>query len=154
MTAIAQVTHARPGGPEHPRGTICQSRHMMSQKQLRLGEIHQQMLASQIFPQVRARSRRRGPRGQAGAAQARQAQVRADPRQDAARYPPRTFNTDPAVVQAAEELDGILDEIEELSSVKQKAAAVANPTEMILEQYRRELDVDREEHAKAAGPDA
>ncbi len=61
---------------------------------------------------------------------------------------PQQFNSDPAVRQAAGTLDGILDEIEELSSAKQKTAAVANPTEMILEQYRRELDVDREDHAK------
>ena len=48
---------------------------------------------------------------------------------------------------AAKALEGILDEIEELSSFKPKAGR-ANPTEMILEQYQRELDADREEHDK------
>ena len=59
----------------------------------------------------------------------------------------RNPNNDPAVIELSGSLDGVLDEIEEMSAVKQKTAA-ANPTEMILEQYKTELDADREEHAK------
>ncbi len=119
---------------------------MMSQKQLRLSEVHQQMMVAQMFPRFEPEN---GADGRAG----RLAQLKLDQHKlenilDKMRRDIRggRFNSDPAVIHASNSLDAILDEIEELNSIKPRV--VANSTEMILEQYRRELDADKEDHEK------
>jgi capsular exopolysaccharide synthesis family protein len=55
----------------------------------------------------------------------------------------RGFNTDPYVKRLAGRLDDVLDELEELRSVKKEK--LPTPNEIIMEQYSRELEADREE---------
>jgi polysaccharide biosynthesis transport protein len=117
----------------------------MSQKAQRLGEISQQMLITQSFPKLDLDNG-------AGAREARLAQLKIEEHKYRAglirmKHTMRNFNGDQAAIEWAREHDAILDEIEELRSVKTKTAS-ANPTEMILEQYTRELDADREERDK------
>ena len=117
---------------------------MISQKQMRLGEVQQQMMVAQMFPRFEAEN---GANGR----EARLAQLKLDKRKlevilQNMKGNIRNFNGDPAVIEAAKSLEGILDEIEELNSHKPKVAA--NATEMIMEQYRRELDSDKEDHEK------
>ena len=58
----------------------------------------------------------------------------------------RHFNADPSVKRVAGLLDDVLDELEELRSFRKER--LSTPTEMILEQHSREMEVDREEHEK------
>ena len=58
----------------------------------------------------------------------------------------RNFNTYPSVKKVAEVLDGVLDELDELKSFRKEK--LSTPTEMILEQYNREIDADREQDEK------
>ncbi len=74
---------------------------MMSQKQLRLGEIHQQMMIAQMFPKFE-------PESGASGRESRLAQLKLDKRKLRARSLEkmrrniRNFNSDPAVIEAAE----------------------------------------------------
>jgi polysaccharide biosynthesis transport protein len=117
---------------------------IMAQKQLRLGEIHQQMMTAEAFPRFEMDP-------EAGVRAGRIAELKKQ------RYKytfilkrmksgVRNFNQDPKAKEVAALLRDVMDELEELQSFKQ--ARVTTPTEMILEQYRRELEVDREEHEK------
>jgi capsular exopolysaccharide synthesis family protein len=115
---------------------------MMLQKQLRLGEIHQQMMTAEMFPKLELDP-------EAGARAGRIAELK----RQGFRYTTilkhmkrgvRNFNADPTAREVAGLLENVMDEIEELQSFKRPS--VTTPTEMILEQYRRELEADREEH--------
>jgi polysaccharide biosynthesis transport protein len=114
---------------------------MMSQKQLRLNEFHQQMMMAKMFPKI----------DDDPATGARAAHI-ADLNQKRHRFQEyledqlhtvRNFNHDPAVKKAQHHLDAILDELEELESVHKPNLRA--PTELILDQYRREEEVDRAE---------
>jgi len=114
----------------------------MAQKQLRLADIHQQMLFAESFPKFEADP-------DAGARAARIADLMRMKRVFTLRLKDmkrgvRHFNSDPAVVKVARVLDDVMDEIEELRSVKKER--ISTPTEMIMEQYRRELEADREQY--------
>jgi polysaccharide biosynthesis transport protein len=148
MTMIGKSRTLGPGGRSILEEQYVNLGTLVSQKQLRLGEIHQQMLAAQFFPKFE-------PDREAEVREGKLAQLKLDKhkfelilekmRRD---IRPGRFNSDPAVIEAAGALDGIIDEIQELSSIKQKTASAGNPSEMILEQYRGELDVDKEDLAK------
>ena len=56
----------------------------------------------------------------------------------------RNFNSDFTARKVAQVLDGVLDELDELQSIKKEK--LATPNEMILEQYNREAESDREDH--------
>jgi polysaccharide biosynthesis transport protein len=142
--AIAKSRTLGPGGRSIIEEEYVNLGAAMTQKQGRLGEIHQQMMVSQMFPKFE-------PDRKAEARESKLAQLHIE-RQKHELILQRSLKTardhhDPAIVEATLTLDGILDEIEELSAIKQKEA-VANPTEMILEQYRKELDIDNENHGK------
>jgi polysaccharide biosynthesis transport protein len=145
MSSIAKSRTLGPGGRSILEEQYVNLSGLLSQKQLRLGEIHQQMLTTQYFPRFE-------PDHETEARESKLAQLKIERHKYElilSRHLKnmRNPNNDPAVLEAAAALDGVCDEIEELSQVKQKTAA-ANPTEMILEQYRSELDADREEHGK------
>jgi capsular exopolysaccharide synthesis family protein len=115
---------------------------MMLQKQLRLGELHQQIMNAEMFPKLEIDP-------EAGARAARIAELR----RQGFRYTTllkrmkrgiRNFSTDSSAREVAGLLEEVMDEIEELQSFKKPR--MTTPTEMILDQYRRELDADREEH--------
>jgi polysaccharide biosynthesis transport protein len=115
---------------------------MISQKQLRLGEVQQQMMVAQMFPKFDAED---GANGRAG----RLAELKLEKHKlevilQNMKGKIRNFNNDPAVIEAAKTLEGILDEIEALNTNKHRGGSGA--TEMVVEHYLRELDADKEEH--------
>ena len=55
------------------------------------------------------------------------------------------MNSDPSVREVAQHLDGLLDEIE---SLRDQDRNRLEPNELILEQYQRELDADKQERAE------
>ena len=138
-----------PGGRSLPEDQLVNLGSMMAQKQTRLADLHQQMMVAQMFPKLEVES---GTDARA----ARLAQLKLEQRKclgvlERMRSTIRNWNTDPAVIDCAKTLDGILDEIEELSSIKPRRTS--SPTEMILEhygeQYRREIEADKEQYDKA-----
>ncbi len=115
---------------------------IISQKRLRMGEMLQQSTVAQMFPKFETAD---GANGRDSyLALLKQDQHKYELRLKKMKRDIRNFNSDPAAIEAAKSLDGILDEIAELRTDKSRIA-VANPTEMILEQYRRELDADKED---------
>jgi succinoglycan biosynthesis transport protein ExoP len=119
---------------------------MMTQRQLRLGDVHQQMLVAQIFPKVEFDP---AANGRAARLEALEADVRKYTRvlEHMQRgFRKGAFNNDPGVREVAHHLDGLIDEIESLRAIKTEIAA--SPNEMVLEQYQRELDADKQERAE------
>jgi capsular exopolysaccharide synthesis family protein len=114
----------------------------MAQKQMRLSEIHQQMLFAESFPKFDTdpAASARGAR----IAELLRIKRRCQQALEEMKRGVRDFNHDPFVRRVARYLDTVLDEIEELQSVKKDK--LSTPGEMILEQCQRELDADRQEH--------
>ena len=144
IESLKKTTTLGPGGRNILEDQYVNLGTMMSQKQLRWGEVHQQMMVSQIFPRFEQDSG--GDSREAQLALLRQDQRKYEHRLEKMRHDIRNFNSDPAVIEASNALDDILDEIEKLSSKKSRGAS--SPAEMIMEQYGRELDADKETHEK------
>jgi polysaccharide biosynthesis transport protein len=117
---------------------------MLNQKQLKMGDLSQQMLLMQNFPRID-----QSPEG------ARRNSLIASLEMERRKYTEmlritksaaRNFNSDPAAIAASRKLKAILDELDELKNVRTEVGLT--PTEMILEQYQREVDADKEEHAR------
>jgi capsular exopolysaccharide synthesis family protein len=119
----------------------------IAQKQLRLAEIHQQMIVAERFPRFDA-----DPSSSARAARLAEL-LRTKKRCERAlaemKRGVKNFNHDPFVQRVARYLDDTLDEIQEIQAVK--TGKLSTPSEMILEQYQRELDADRQEHDDLLG---
>jgi succinoglycan biosynthesis transport protein ExoP len=143
-TSLQNTRTLGPGGRSIPEEQYINLGMMMSQKQARMGEVHQQMMVAQLFPKFEAENGANSREGQL--ALLRQDQRMYEHRLVKMRHDIRNFNSDPAVIEASEALEATLDEIEKLSSSKPKAASSA--AEMIVEQYGRELDADKENHEK------
>ena len=114
---------------------------IMTQKQMRLGEISQQMMMAEMFPKTEIS-------GDAMSRAGRIAQLEMEKRKDVRilknlKKSIRHFDTDPAAKHWAGMLDEVMDELDELQSIGTKPAP--NPTGMILDQYQRELEADKEE---------
>ncbi len=114
---------------------------IMAQKQLRLNEFHQQTMMAQMFPKIDF-----DPADHARAG--RLAELRMKKRQleqalDQIKAGARNFNQDPTARRVSRYLNGVLDEMEELQAFKKPSLRA--PTELILDQYRREEEVDRAE---------
>jgi capsular exopolysaccharide synthesis family protein len=115
---------------------------ILNQKQLRLGELHQQMMVAQMFPRFEA--------GDAAARAAQLASLKKQLRQwthalEQLQRTSRRFNSDPAAINYAHRLEGVMAEIEELKSIKTEMAP--SSTEMIMDQYRLEIEADRDQQA-------
>jgi polysaccharide biosynthesis transport protein len=117
---------------------------MVNQKQLRLGDLNQQMLLMQNFPKMD-----QSPEG------ARRASLLATLEMDRhkltkmleiAKRRSRNFNADPAARAFSEELESIMDEIAELKNVRSEVGLT--PTEMMLEQYQKDIDADKQEQVR------
>ena len=120
---------------------------ILQQKAAKLDEIQQQKMYSELFPKFQ-------PDPRADAREGRIAQLEAQANKHRnflshMKHTIRNFNSDPAVMVWAKSLDDILDELERLRSVKTEMAA--SPTEMLIEQYNREIENDRIEHEKLLG---
>jgi succinoglycan biosynthesis transport protein ExoP len=143
-TALQKTTTLGPGGRSILEEKYSNIETMMAHKAQRMGEISQQAVVAQIYP-------RPDLEGAFSAREGRLAQLNIEKHKYQAglermKKTIRRWNGDQAAQEWSRELDAILDEIEELKSVKAKSAG--NPTDMILENYTRELDADREERDK------
>jgi len=117
---------------------------LLQQKAAKLGEIQQQKIFAEMFPKFQ-------PDPRADAREGRIAQLEAQAKKQRnflfqMQRTIRNFNSDPAVKVWAKSLDDTLDELENLRSIKTEMAA--SPTEMLIEQYNRDIENDRIEHDK------
>ncbi|MGO9464764.1 MAG: polysaccharide biosynthesis tyrosine autokinase [Isosphaeraceae bacterium] len=120
---------------------------ILQQKTAKLDEIQQQKLYAEMFPKFQP-----DPRADAREGRIAQLEAQAKKHHNFLLHMKRTirnFNSDPAVQVWAKSLDDILDELEALRSIKTEMAA--SPTEMLIEQYNREIENDRIEHEKLLG---
>ena len=120
---------------------------MLNQKQMRLGELNQQMLLMQSFPRIDqspGAARRESLLSQLDVERRRYAEFLEYTKRTA-----RNLNSDGAAIAAARKLKAIMDEMEELRNVRTEVGLT--PTEMILEQYQKEIQADKDEHARLLG---
>ena len=115
---------------------------LMNQKQVRMGELSQQMMLAEMFPKLDLS-------GDSSARASRLAQLEMERRKGVRtlmglKRTLRNFDSDPAAIYFSGILNDVMDEMEELRKIGRPATA--NPTETILEQYRRELEIDKETH--------
>ena len=114
----------------------------LSQKQVRIGELNQQLMIARSFPRADFGSDE-GERHQ------RIAMLEKEKKKWVhilmkAKHTVKHFESDHAVQDFAHRLEEVLDELDELKSMK--TAMAENPTEMILDQYHRELEDDKAHH--------
>ncbi len=117
---------------------------MMRQKQVRLGELSQQMVLMQQMPsldQSPAAARRQEMLAALEIERRRYTQQLQFTKRRA-----RNWASDPSAIEASRKLKDILDEMNGLQNVRTEVAMT--PTEMILDQYQREIDSDKQEHAR------
>jgi len=140
--ALTTTNTIGPGGRNMAEEQYVTLGSTMAQKQLRLGDIHQQMLFAEMFPKFESdpESNVRGAR----IAELKRIKRLSQQRLGEMASGIRNFNSDPAAIRLARFLDDVMDELAELQSVKKER--ISTPTEMILEQYRRELEADQEQH--------
>jgi capsular exopolysaccharide synthesis family protein len=111
-------------------------------KQMRVGELNQQLMIARSFSRTDFNS---GP----GPREQRIALLEAEKKKwvrvlRKVQHAAKNFDNDPAAREYAVRLDEIMDEIDELRSIKTRMAD--NPTEMILDQYQREIEDDKAQH--------
>ena len=117
---------------------------MLGQKQLKLGELSQQMMLMEHFPRLD-----QGPEA------ARKASLIATLEMERRRITEfmritkntaRHFNSDAGAMMASRKLEAIMDELDELKNARLDVGLT--PTEMMLEQMQRDFDADKEEQAR------
>jgi capsular exopolysaccharide synthesis family protein len=111
----------------------------LAHKQLRIGDLSQQLMIAQYFPKADLGS-------QTSSREQRVAQLEAQREKyllilEHVKGTARNFNGDPTARYAARMLDKIMNKIEELRALKTEMAD--NPTDVILDQYRREYEDDK-----------
>jgi len=117
---------------------------IMSQKRLRLGELQQQLTVSQMTPRFEfdpAENSRAARIAELNRLRKMYTHALEDMRRSI-----RHFNTDPSVKKVAGMLDDVLDELDELRSFRKEK--LSTPNELILEQFTKEMEADREDHEK------
>jgi capsular exopolysaccharide synthesis family protein len=117
---------------------------MLSQKQLRLGELNQQMLLMQNSPMVD-----RSP--EASRKESLIAQLEMERRRytellEYARRTTRNFNGDGYANALKKKLEMVLDELDGLRNLRSDVGLT--PTEMIIEEYRKEIEADKEDQKR------
>jgi polysaccharide biosynthesis transport protein len=142
--ALQKSSTISPGGHNILEERYVNLTSIISQKRLRLGELQQQLTMSEMLPKYDFDP-------ESGGRAARIAELKRLKRVytrglESMRKQIRNFNSDPTVRRVADVLDGVLDELDELSSFRKER--LSTPTEMILDQYNREMDADREDHEK------
>ncbi len=113
---------------------------MLSQKQLRLGELNQQMMMMQSFPMMDHSPE--GMRKESLIAELEMERRRYTQLLEYSRRTARNFNNDGFANAVKKKLEMVLDELDDLK--KLSTTVGLSPTEMIIEQYRREVEADRE----------
>ncbi len=147
VTALGKSNTIGPGGRSILEERFVNLGSIMSQKQLKLGELQQQLTMSEMMPKFEFDPEANG-RAARIAELNKQRKTLTHVLEDMRKHI-RMFNGDPSVKRAAGLLDDVLDELEELKSQQSfKKKQLSTPTEMIIEQYNREMDADRQEHGK------
>jgi polysaccharide biosynthesis transport protein len=142
VAALAKSNTIGPGGRSILEERFVNLGSIMSQKRFKLGDLQQQLTIAQLMPKYEFDP-------EAGSRASRIAELNRTKKTytrmlEEMRRQIRGFNTDPVVKRLAGRLDDVLDELEELRSIKKEK--LATPNELIMEQYNRELESDREEH--------
>jgi capsular exopolysaccharide synthesis family protein len=112
----------------------------LSQRQLRLGEMNQQMMIARSFPRADfnpAETERSQRIAMLEKERKKWVHVLSK-----AKHTVKHFDSDHAVRDFAQRLDEIMDELDELKKVKTTMAE--NPTALILDQHRHEIENDQE----------
>jgi capsular exopolysaccharide synthesis family protein len=134
-----------PGGKNIFEDQYINSENMLAHKQMRIGELSQQLMVAQSFPHADFR-------GDGGSREQRIALLETEKRKwirglQNVRRVARNFNNDPAAVRYSERLQEIMDELEELKSLDtMKTQMAESPLAMILDRYSREFEGDRARH--------
>ncbi len=139
-----QEPHDRPGGRSFLEEQYLSHTALMTQHQMQLAQVHQQLLVAQLFPKLDY-----DPAASARAMKIEQLEREAKKYTRVLERQKRgmrgnVFNNDLVVREVATYLDELLDEIEALRSAK--SALPQAPTDLILNQYQSELDADKEVH--------
>lgn len=138
---LKKVRTIGPGGKNIFEDQYINLQNVMSHRQARLDELNQQLLIAKAFPKADFNSEH-ASHEQEIALLEKQKNHYTQALQKAQRtINHRRFNGDPAVLDFAQRLREILDEIDDLKSVKTEMAS--DPTKMILEQYERQTKDDR-----------
>lgn len=117
---------------------------MLNNKQMRLGELNQQLLMMQSFPRM--------DQNPDAARRASQIATLETERRHwtellaSAKKRTRNFNSDPFARTVKEKLESILDELDALTKLPDEVRL--SPNEMILDQYKQEIEADKQEQAK------
>ncbi len=144
QTALQKNNTIGPGGRSILEEQFINWGSLITQKRMRMGELQQQLTASQMLPNY---SFDPGADGRASRiAELTRLKKMYTRGLEGMKTSIRHFNADPSVKKVAGLLDDVLDELEELRSFRKER--LSTPTEMILEQQNRELEADREEHEK------
>jgi capsular exopolysaccharide synthesis family protein len=136
-----------PGGRSILEDQYVNLSNILQQKTSKLSEIQQQKLYAEMFPKFQSDP-------QTEARQARIAQLEAQAKKltlslDQMKRTIRNFNRDRAAILWSQYLDETLDELDKLRAVPTEMAS--SPTEMLIDQYNREIENDRLEHEKLLG---
>ncbi len=115
----------------------------MNQKQMRLGDLSQQLMIAEMFPKMDAS-------GMRSENAARIAQLEMEKRKGvrnltSVKKVARDLDSEPSARVWAEYLTEVMDELEELRAIGNRQAP--NMGGMILDQYQRELEADKEQRA-------
>jgi polysaccharide biosynthesis transport protein len=133
-----------PGGKNIFEEQYINLENTLAHKQMRLGELNQQLLIAKSFPRADFSSGGSSREQQIALLEAEKRKwIRVLMKAKRIEHP-KQFDHDPAVREYAQRLDEVLNELDELKSIKTQMAE--NPTEMILDQYRREIEDDKAQH--------
>jgi polysaccharide biosynthesis transport protein len=144
QTALAKNRTIGAGGRSFLEEQYLSHTALMTQHQMQLAQIHQQLLVAQLFPKLDY-----DPAAGARAMKLEQLEREAKKYKRVLERQKRgmrgnVFNNDPTVREVATYLDELLDEIEALRSAR--SALPQAPTDLILNQYQGEIDTDKEVH--------
>lgn len=141
---LAESTTMGAGGKSIIEEQVVNLGALLTQKQLRLGDLNQQLLMMQYMPkldQSPAEVRRETILSQLNLERRKYTEYL-----QYAKQTTRNFDNDGAARAVAKKLSMVLDEIDELKNIRTEVGL--NPTEMILEQYQKEIEADKEAHAR------
>jgi capsular exopolysaccharide synthesis family protein len=117
---------------------------ILQQKSAKLDEIQQQKVYAEMFPKFQ--SDPKTDAREARIAQLEQLAKKYTMSLNQMKRTIRNFNRDHAAILWSQYLDETLDELEQLRSIRTEMAE--SPTDMLIEQYNREIENDRIEHEK------
>jgi capsular exopolysaccharide synthesis family protein len=133
-----------PGGRSIIEDQVISLTNMLGQKQAQMADLNRQMLLMQNLPRMDASPE--AARNASMAAQLEMERKRYTEILENTKEVSRNFNADPLARHASHKLKRILDELDELKNIRTEVSL--NPTELILEQFERDLEADKREQAR------